>query len=412
MAVAWLVIVVSVLTPRALFALAFATWSVNMTSWDLSWIRITPAVAIILIVSAILKSKTSRGMVSHKVPAVLFAPLTAGLLGLVFSPLAVSPTSSAIDSIAFVTSISAAILSAIFLPGKLVPQAAFWGLFPIILLSIVAVILGLPGAIGPAFAGVPDGRWYGVASNPNGLGLILTLWVITARAYGPRRMWLALLLATPFVIGTGSRGSLLALVAGLLAIVWVASGKESSRNVPKGLRRALLVTIIAVFAFIFAQQIGAGTDLRILSTDYALSGDASRVTVVSRAWEAALQSPWVGYGFAENSVGDVAGAHFTPVALTTRIGLAGLVIYGVTVVLLLLLPWRFSPTLAGIVFWGIASSLSEQWMYGSGTVVQAVFWFTVATLGSGLLATQRSQPGAQRVSPTGSAQLRASHQRG
>lgn len=363
------------LPPRILVILGFAAWSLNMWRADSTWIQLGPLVGLVLISVAMLKQHSVFGVRPHRVPAVLLAPLAAGVLGLAFAPLALSPTSSAIGAAAFIASTLAAIATAVFLPGNLVARAAFWGLTPIVVASMVAILLDLPGAIGY------QDRWYGVTNNSNALGLLLGLWVMSARSYTPMRMWLSLVVALPFFIGTGSRGAILATVAGLAATLW--AGTSRSGNRPGRLaRRLAIIGILAAVAYLAWRFASDGqADNSLLRID-----DSERLVRAVDGWQLALQSPWVGYGFAENSVGDVLGAHFTPVALSVRIGLAGAAIYAIAVIGLLRTPWRIEPALAGIVFWAITSSLTEQWMFSSGTVVQAIFWMSIATLSSGVIA--------------------------
>lgn len=379
------------LPPRLLVTLAFAAWSLNMWRVESRWTQVGPFVGLVLLAAAILKQRSAFGVGPHKIPAALLAPLAAGTFGLIFAPLALSPRASLLGALAFTASTVAAIAAAVFLPGKTVARAAFWGLMPFVAASMAAILLNLPGAIGY------QERWYGMTNNSNAFGLVLGAWVITARAYSPARMWLSLVVALPFFIGSGSRGAMLAIVAGLTATLWAGASRT-----PNGFTRMLkqvAIIVVVVAAGFFGWQFTSATqaDNSLLRID-----DSDRVVRAVDGWELALQSPWVGYGFAENSVGDVLGAHFTPVALAVRIGLVGVVIYAFAVIALLRTPWRVEPALAGVVFWGITSSFTEQWMFSSGTVVQAVFWMSVATLSSGAIANSRkaTKPPAAPISPT------------
>lgn len=368
------------LPPRLLLILAFAAWSLNMWRVDIGWLQLGPLVGLVLILAAILKQRSVFGVGPHKVPVVMLAPLAAAAFGVLFAPLALSPQSSLLGALAFLASTAAAIAAAVFLPGRMLARAAFWGLFPFVAASMVAILLNFPGAIGY------QDRWYGMTNNSNALGLVLGAWVITARAYSPARMWLSLAVALPFFIGSGSRGAMLAMVAGLTATLWAAVSR-GPRGFTRGLKQAAIIGVVVVAGYLGWQFASASqADNSLLRID-----DSERVVRAVDGWQLALQNPWVGYGFAENSVGEVLGAHFTPVALAVRIGLIGVVIYAFAVIALLGTPWRVEPALAGVVFWGITSSFTEQWMFSSGTVIQAVFWMSVATLASGVLATQRKQ---------------------
>lgn len=373
------------LPPRILLVLAFAAWSLNMWRIESPVTQIGPLVGLVLIVAAILKQRSAFGIGPHKIPMALLAPLMAGAFGVVFAPLSISPRASLIGALAFVASTAAAIAAAVFLPGRMVARAAYWGLMPFVVASMVAILLNFPGAIGY------QDRWYGMTNNSNALGLVLGAWVITARAYSPVRMWLSLAVALPFFVGTGSRGAMLALVAGLTATLWAGTSRTPN-SFTRTLKQLSIIAIIVAAGYLGWQFASASqADNSLLRID-----DSERVVRAVDGWQLALQNPWVGYGFAENSVGEVLGAHFTPVALAVRIGLIGVVTYAFAVIALLRTPWRVEPALAGVVFWGITSSFTEQWMFSSGTVIQAVFWMSVATLASGVLATQRRQAQPQQ----------------
>lgn len=267
-------------------------------------------------------------------------------------------------------------------------------------LAVIAQTIGLSGRAGGAEWAVGDyDRYVGLTSNANFAGVLsaitLPLVPLVARdrsawgrltvAFGAAALFFALLVS-------GSRGALLAAVAGVLVAGAVRTEQARLLNI------AWVATLAAVVVAAYnSALLAAGADVFV--RDATTNFGSGRLGIYQLALTHWQQSPLLGTGFgtSEGTVGLAAHNIFLTALLET--GAVGATLFVVAIVSL----WRTRPavggaaTLSGAIVAVLFVELTESTLFGLGGPTALLSWIVLlAASASG--ATARSEPEYESLS--------------
>jgi O-antigen ligase len=201
------------------------------------------------------------------------------------------------------------------------------------------------------------------------------------------------------IIETGSRGGLLALAGGLVALVFTAGGNLKAR-----LRNGL-VTVLALGLFTYAAFTATVMKNRLEAT--AETGTlAGREQLWPSLVEMALEKPWGGWGPINNQY-EVASrttdmakehrdAHNLLLELMTAEGLAGTVPFLIGLGMCVVAAWRGRTSPYGIVPFALVALFLAANVSTNLAAYKPFWWVLALALGSGSLAAQQATAGGTR----------------
>jgi O-antigen ligase len=274
------------------------------------------------------------------------------------------------------------------------------GDFAVVFTALTATFVAslVAGAVGVPDTRMPDGRFQGLYSNPNTLGMACLValpigWAL--HRHGRNRLYLiALVPAVVALVLSECRTAIVALAAGA---VWVTlrTGLAATARVAGAI--ALCLAVLAVSAV--RRALLAPYLLGPLVARFAAGGHGDGIDDRTPGWRAALDllrsRPWTGYGYAAGpavfqhmrDTGLLAFhynlAHNSYLQWLLELGLIGAVPLAA---LLAACAWALlrgelrgiGAGLVWVVFAGLLLQVTESVMFGTGQPYPFVFWLAVA----------------------------------
>jgi O-antigen ligase len=268
-------------------------------------------------------------------------------------------------------------------------------------------------------------RISGVFKNANTLGLlsmqiifVFIYWWQREKGKATGQLLFLLVGATgAAIVASGSRGSALGLVVGLLVFL-IGQSRVRGRTLP-ALWTVILILLCSFLAVGFFYPEYSGGLFR--------TGYTSRLILWQRAWVLSQNSPIVGVGFGGSGqlwyldflylqrmgIG-LAGPHSSIMLLLVDLGALGIILAGLGFSVLIRRAWKMIPhiedpqlgiCLLAVTAAGLVNSIFESWLFAFGSSSTVPFWLFFA-----LLCHQADQA-ASRVSQTARDRCAAPKQR-
>jgi O-antigen ligase len=281
-----------------------------------------------------------------------------------------------------------------------------------------------------SFFATPDsmlaGRFRGVFSNPNALGLFTVIFLPISLARYLRTKTASALIITALLVGglllSGSRNGVLAASLGLVFMLFRMRAWRSSL--------VLAVTGVALYLampegsedVVSSSQAGLS---RLIDTQ-RLSTGGGRV----EAWQVAIpiiqRRLAFGHGFGTEDmifeglkfmIHRGAYVHNSYLGLTYQLGLVGTILFFGPLIVLLIkrakAPRSTLQTAAyeAVLFGGLIASFFESWIYAAGNAFAFPFWIFVVLLVRVEMGVEKAEPTRRRRKPAPSIYLRPADQR-
>lgn len=375
------VLISAMIPSRIAVGFGLVLWSLN-----LSWIT-SPDVALmaaflgmLTIASAAFGHSRStvssaQPIMSSRAPVLTYLPIVVGSLGLLLSFFAYAPSDVALVSTGLIAMGVLTIVTVRAIGGEATADAAYGAITVVMLLSLATLALGVGQTNYSA-------RAQGIFTNPNTLGVSAGLWCVLS--LNRKRSWIAVVPLSLFMIAqSGSRGAMLSTVVALGGWLWGSRATTLHRS-----RTAVYLVrglLILVFLGSFRQAIEFyETPDHIGSESGVLRESTSnRPELAHVAWTRIQERPITGWGLGLEQVDGVSHPHILPLTLTFQLGIAGLLLSVCVIVLLVRGMASGVPGVVPLVIFSIVDMVAESWMFGPGSFVAWIFWFSL----SGLLAS-------------------------
>lgn len=290
------------------------------------------------------------------------------------------------------------------------PSMARAALAALALSTLTVAILNL---LGIGMTPIPGtGRVSMFGEDPNTVSGMLSVGILSWLALGPERtvgatrlgrFWIpGCAVVAAAVIRTGSRGGLVALLAGILTLALSRRGRRP--------RWRSVFTALVVVAALLAGVLASGTNVRRWTETFETGSAAGREQIYPAAWQMFLERPILGWGPGRNiaELGarlDYGNSETAPVArdthngllwILTETGLVGFVPFAAGLLLCLRAAWRARSYAYGIAPFALVVcifiiNLSISWQK------RKFFWLILAlgVAGARTLVRRRSAPAAR-----------------
>ena len=260
------------------------------------------------------------------------------------------------------------------------------------------ILIGLFGfAIDPEAVEVGAlNRFSGFFANPNGLGMVAMLGFFisiatqsTKQVRNCRFGFLTLIIDLVAIILSGSRASLIGLLAGL--IIYMMFTRENNKT-----RTSSIITV-SVLLVLFGALVFIPD---VLLTNFGRLGDSGRIDIWQNYIAFGMKSPLWGQGFSASpeaynsfirSIGQplTLGAHNSYLQMFMGLGIVGLMItfwgffrifaHGFRVIRHLKAN-TFLVSLYAAVIAGLINAVFEAWLFSFGNGTTVIFWLVVTIL--------------------------------
>ncbi len=267
--------------------------------------------------------------------------------------------------------------------------------------SLVAVNIGWPGSID-----FDTGRWAGTAGNANTLGFMAAiatgssvLLLLTARAWVPRLLWIAMsLLAIVLLRGSGSVTSLAVALILSCGALWMLVGRSPAvtgigRRIASGVGLAVLVVVVVML--VAPQILRVEFGLETIGRTSTLSG---RTEIWHFAWGVFKERPVLGYSFdslasvLSRSGLTVGQFHNGYIDLLVRGGLIAAGLYLIMLLRGLWLTIQQATRTREAVFWFLLLIAHAVFEVTESSIARSVhvFWFLILVANAATFSSIRS----------------------